>query len=28
LPVDALPVEGAIELQLVSELELMSGVTV
>jgi alpha-amylase/alpha-mannosidase (GH57 family) len=28
LPVDALPVEGSIELQLVSELELMSGVTV
>jgi len=28
LPVDALPVEGSIELQLVSEPELMSGVTV
>jgi alpha-amylase/alpha-mannosidase (GH57 family) len=28
LPVDALPVEGSIELQLVSEAELMSGVTV
>jgi hypothetical protein len=28
LPIDALPVEGSIELQLVSEAELMSGVTV
>jgi hypothetical protein len=28
LPIDALPVEGAIELRLVSEAELMSGVTV